>query len=121
MAARKGRGGLKRKREEDDTEGTATKKTSLPARPKQTEADEAIALMDPSLLADHFAKSIRKEFPDSSSLELEDRYLPTKAFRDTTGFDKTHVASNLPDFLEKFTGNGKESLVHSKKDLDLTH
>lgn len=115
MAARKGRDGLKRKREAADSEGKPTKKTSLPKRPIQTEADEAIASMGPSLLADHFAKSIRKEFPDSSSLELEDQYLPTKAFRDTTAFDKTHVAPNLPDFLEKFTENGKDALVHCEE------
>ncbi|EXJ79466.1 hypothetical protein A1O3_08968 [Capronia epimyces CBS 606.96] len=79
-------------------------------RQQQTEVDETIAMMDPALLADHFAKFVRKSFPDSSSIELEDQFLPTKAFLNTSDFNKRHTAVNLPEFLEKFSDKGKTGL-----------
>lgn len=99
----------------DDAKEKSPKKTSQPQRAPQTEYDEAIALMNPSLLADHFAKSIKKHFPDSSSLEMEDLYLPTKAFRDTSGFDKPRIVRNLSGFLENAIDKGKDGLVHCEK------
>lgn len=118
QTARKAVGG-KRRREDDDLEERPTKKaiqseteeSKSPQRPKETQSDVAVASLDPSLLADYFAKAVRKHSPDSSSIELEEQYLPTKAFRNTTSFDKDHVAANLPEFLEKFTENGRDALV----------
>lgn len=113
-AVQKGVG--KRKRDDNvaggDTQPPSKRINTLnpPQRPKQSDCDETIAAMDPSLLADHFAKAIRKHFPNNSSLEHEDLYLPTKAFRDTSNFDQTHVATNLPEFLTKFTRGGVEEL-----------
>jgi protein CMS1 len=72
--------------------------------------------MDPSLLADHLAQTVRKHFPKSSAIELEDQYLPTKAFRDTTNFDKPHIAANLPTYLETYTKNGKDDLTVCKEE-----
>ncbi|KEF58674.1 uncharacterized protein A1O9_06600 [Exophiala aquamarina CBS 119918] len=100
--------------DKDDAKHESTKKTGQTQRAR-TEYDEAIALMNPSLLADHFAKSIQKQFPDSSSLEREDLHLPTKAFRDTSGFDEAHIAPNLSSFLEAATENGKDALTHCEK------
>lgn len=70
-------------------------------------------VVDPSLLADHFAKCIRKSFEDSTAIELEEQYLPAKAFLDTAGYDKDRVAANLPEFLENFSTDGKEGLSTS--------
>ncbi|KAL2439229.1 Protein CMS1 [Exophiala dermatitidis] len=80
------------------------------ARQEQIEVDDTIAMMDPALLADHFAKYVRKSFPDSSAIELDDQLLPSKAFLNTTDFDKPHEAANLPAFLEKFSKEGKSGL-----------
>lgn len=116
QAARKASGG-KRKRE-NDLEERPTKKVSQAeteqTESKQAQVDEAIASLDPSLLGDHFAKAVRKYFPKSSSIELEELYLPTKAFTDTTNFKKTRVAGNMPDFLEKFSENVKDTLVQTE-------
>jgi DNA-nicking Smr family endonuclease len=71
---------------------------------------EQDVVVDPALLADRFAKYIQKYCPNSSHIELEEQYLPTKAFLDTTGYDKDRVAANLPEFIEKFSAEGKSGL-----------
>jgi protein CMS1 len=109
-------GGLKRKLDDTDhlDNDPPSKRTVAPVaaavKPEPSEVDEAIARMDPALLADHFAKYVRKHSKESSSIELDDEYLPTKSFRDTTDFDKGHTAANLPEFLERFSENGKTAL-----------
>ncbi|KIW16494.1 hypothetical protein PV08_06549 [Exophiala spinifera] len=106
-----------RKRSLEDVDGTendrpSKRQASQPTPlPRPTEVDETIAMMNPALLADHFAKAIRKYNPNSASLELEEQYLPTKAFRDTTGFDGIHSADRLAAFLEQFSENGKAELT----------
>merc|ERR1711939_943186 len=113
MAARK-HGGNKRKLDvtaDAESDRPAKRPTSKSAaQSRQTDLDETIAMMDSALLADHFAKCIRKFFPNSSSIELEEQYLPTKSFRNTTAFDKPHVGTKLSEFLEKFAENGKAEL-----------
>lgn len=66
--------------------------------------------MDSTLLSDLFAKCMRRCLPNSSPLELEEQDVPTKAFMNTTTYEKPRTAANLPDFLEKFSGVGKEEL-----------
>ncbi|RVX70521.1 hypothetical protein B0A52_05172 [Exophiala mesophila] len=108
----------KRKRQDDpsDVEPRRRRKrektttASQPQRPKQIDNDDSVAGMDASILADHFAKRVRTHFPDSSSIEHQDLYLPTRAFRDTTEFGPRHIASNLPSFLATFTKGGEEEL-----------
>ncbi|KIX01915.1 uncharacterized protein Z518_07854 [Rhinocladiella mackenziei CBS 650.93] len=85
-------------------------KSDVVARQRPAEVDESIALMDPLLLTDHFAKSLRRCFPDGGAIAIEDQYLPTKAILDSTNFDKAHVTTNLPEFLETFSQNGKSEL-----------
>jgi len=80
------------------------------SKPKTTSVDPAIAMMDPSLLADHCAKNVKRYFGDSTSIELDEKYLPAKAFRDTTTFDQPHSDDNLPAFLMKYTHGGKSTL-----------
>ncbi|KIW25170.1 uncharacterized protein PV07_10831 [Cladophialophora immunda] len=102
--------GKKRKLNEfDDVDPRpSSKRTAFDMKPEQTPTlDDAL---DPALLADHFAKCIQKWFPTSSPIELEDRYLPTKAFVDTTSYGRDRVVANLPDFLERFATGGKEGL-----------
>ncbi|KAK7883704.1 Protein cms1 [Exophiala xenobiotica] len=103
MAARK-HGGNKRKLDvpaDAESDRPAKRTASKPAaQPRQTDLDETIAMMDPALLADHFANSI----------ELEEQYLPTKSFRNTTAFDSPHAGTKLPEFLEQFAENGKAEL-----------
>ncbi|OCT55121.1 Protein cms1 [Cladophialophora carrionii] len=68
------------------------------------------AVGDPALLADRLAKYIQKYCPNSSPIELEEQYLPAKAFLDTTGYDRDRVAANLPQFIERFSPEGKTGL-----------
>lgn len=107
--ARKTTGAGKRKRENQD-DGPAAKKP-LPERPKQTAYDENLTRMDPSLLSDHLAKSLRKHFGDGTTIELEDQYITLHAIRDTTSFTEPHIAKHLPDFLRKFA-DSEENLSH---------
>ncbi|OAG39325.1 hypothetical protein AYO21_06529 [Fonsecaea monophora] len=103
-------GGKKRKLDQSDD----LKTYPLPKRAAlDTESEQSTSpgvAVDPSLLADHFAKNIQKWFSTSSPIELEDMYLPKKAFLDTTSYTKERLAANLPDFLEQFSAGGKEGL-----------
>ncbi|KIW79139.1 hypothetical protein Z517_08979 [Fonsecaea pedrosoi CBS 271.37] len=103
-------GGKKRKLDQSDDLKTypLPKRTALDTESKQS-TPPGVAV-DPSLLADHFAKNIQKWFSTSSPIELEDMYLPKKAFLDTTSYTKERLAANLPDFLEQFSAGGKEGL-----------
>ncbi|KAJ9608033.1 Protein cms1 [Cladophialophora chaetospira] len=94
------------------------RRTSTPEAANATEKDSSPApnaVLDPALLADHFANCIRKSFDTSSSIELEEQYLPSKAFLDTTGFDKNRIAANLPAYLERFSIEGKDGLSTCKE------
>ncbi|OAP58143.1 hypothetical protein AYL99_07233 [Fonsecaea erecta] len=105
-----GERGEKRKlSESDDSNPRHLARRYVPAN-KSEESLSPAAVADPALLSDHFAKYILKWFPESSTIELEDRYLPTKAFLDTTSYDRDRVAENLPDFLERFSAGSKEAL-----------
>ncbi|KAK6371371.1 Protein cms1 [Exophiala oligosperma] len=106
-----------KKRSLENVDGTendhsSKRQASKPPPPRRpTEVDETIAMMDPALLADHCAKTMRKHNPKSSSIELEEQCLPTKAFRDTTSFAGIHSTGRLGAFLEQFTENGKTVLT----------
>jgi protein CMS1 len=79
-------------------------------RPLQNDFDASIATMDSQLLADLFVRSTKLLFHDKTSLELEDKYPPTKAFHDTSEFREPRNLQYLPLYLEKFAG-GKEELM----------
>ncbi|KIV81223.1 hypothetical protein PV11_08650 [Exophiala sideris] len=113
------RGGTKRKPDDAElVDGERAVKRSAAesvATQRQTSIDETIALMDPALLADHFAKCIKKALPNSSAIELDESYLPTKSFRNTTAFEQPRTGSNLPAFLEQFSNTGKAELSASEE------
>ena len=102
--------GLKRKREVDDSSNRpVSKKQSQSASTRERASprgvDASLALSDPQLLADHFAKTIRRQFKSSTSVELEDKYLPASAFRDTTSFPKERTIDELANFLVETVGD----------------
>jgi len=105
---------LKRKRDDPGNNGSSqsAKKAALTplSRPEQTEYDESIGIMDTNLLADHFAKATRRHYSNSTSIELDDKTLPSKAFRDTASFEEPRLAKHLASFLEKFAEEGKDGL-----------
>lgn len=103
---------LKRKRENPDDEDTKPAKrpaTEMTIRPIQHSPDPDSAV-NPTLLADQFARAVRKWFPEKSQIELEDQILPVKAFLNSSEYDKPRIASNLPDFLEKYSPKGRDGL-----------
>ena len=72
----------KRKR---DAEGKSSAKRRKLKKPKDVDdealdvglgVNHAIAHMDSRLMADHFAQSVRRHYPDLSLLEVEDKYIP---------------------------------------------
>jgi protein CMS1 len=137
----KSRDGLKRKRDDKhDISTLATKKAAtspsspsaeidekndttkqgprkLNRLPEAIDIDEAIGYMDNSLLADHFAKQIRRHLGDLSTVELEEKYMPLKAFLNTSEFESIRNLSTLPQYIEKFTPGGRDEL---KSTVDAT-
>ena len=83
--------------------------------PEHKNSTPSELLVDPTLLADVFAKHTRDAFPDDSAIELNETYLPSKAFADTTSFSQDRIAANLPVFLEKFSAEGKDGLSACKE------
>jgi protein CMS1 len=128
---RKSRDGLKRKRgDKDDINAPATKKaatspTEVDEKSGTTkqepgklnrlldvlDIDEAIGHMDNSLLADHFAKQVRRHLGDLSTVELDEKFMPSKAFLNTSEFESTRNLSSLPLYIEKFTPGGRDELA----------
>ncbi|KAA8576042.1 hypothetical protein EYC84_006205 [Monilinia fructicola] len=77
--------------------------------------NNSISKMNDHLLVDYVARQTRRYESDLSSVELEDRYLPVSAVRDTTSWTKQRSLDNLPEFLEKFSGNPTKLWSASKK------
>lgn len=111
---RESRKGLGKRKRDGNAEEAPTAKKQETTRPEQTAYNEAIAAMNPSLISDYFAKSLKKFSPDSTAIELEEKYLPTRSILDTTSSSSPRVAKNLPEYLETFCG-GKEELSKGQK------
>jgi protein CMS1 len=94
--------------EKDGTIKQAPRK--LNKLPDVLDIDEAIGHMDNSLLADHFAKQIRRHLGDLSIAELDEKYIPSKAFLNTSEFKSIRNLSTLPQYIEKFTPGGRDEL-----------
>jgi protein CMS1 len=62
--------------------------------------EPSIAQMNPSLLAEHFAKTIKRIYKSDTDLELEERYLPSSTFMDTTSYTAERKKNLLFRFLE---------------------
>ncbi|KAK8185317.1 U3-containing 90S pre-ribosomal complex subunit-domain containing protein [Phyllosticta capitalensis] len=90
----------------DSEDGAGNKK---PKDVDDEDLDEAkglnrsIGRMDSRLLADYMAQRTRRFEPDLSMVELEDRYVPEKAIRDTSSWDSERTLDHLPGFVEKFS------------------
>jgi protein CMS1 len=83
--------------------------------------DEAIGHMDNSLLADHFAKQIRRHLGDLNIVELDEKYMPVKAFLNTSEFESTRNLSTLPQYIEKFTPGGRDELKETVEATSSPH
>lgn len=77
-------------------------KLQQPARPEKFNAD--IAQMSPVLVADYFGQRLRRIDKNASIVELNDSYVPSRAFVDTTLYTHPRVLAHLTDFLEQFAG-----------------
>ncbi|PQE13464.1 Replication regulator protein [Rutstroemia sp. NJR-2017a WRK4] len=118
-------GSKKRKRTKGQgQEDSKNKESAKRKKPKPSEDEDidveagvnlAIAKMDNHLLADYIARQTRRYENDLSSVELEDKYLPVTAIRDTTSWSKPRTLDNLPEFLEKFAENPTKLWSASKK------
>ena len=100
----------KRKRDDDGQKKKShkRKRTKKPKDIDDADLDEeaginrAVGHMDPRLLADHVAQRTKRFESELSFVELEDRYLPEKAIRDTSSWTKQRDLENLPAFLTEF-------------------
>ncbi|APA07275.1 hypothetical protein SS1G_13179 [Sclerotinia sclerotiorum 1980 UF-70] len=104
-------------KQKDNVAGKKRKHNSFDDEDVDVEAglNNAIAKMDDHLLVDYVASQTRRYESDLSSVELEDRYLPVSAVRDTTSWTKLRNLDNLPEFLENFSGNPTKLWSASKK------
>ena len=124
---------LKRKHDENDATVTqVTKKTTIsPSLKEEVDAkhesnaqamkraaqssktedvNEAMRHLDNILLSDHFAKQIKRHLGDLSTVELNQKYLPSTAFLNTSEFDASRKQSTLPEYIKKFTPGGEDEL-----------
>ena len=131
--ARKGTGGVKRKRpEEDDGSGdgplnrqpskkSATVDGITSKQPQQTVFDKTIAKDEPEKLAERFTSAIKKHKGELSTIELEDESMPVKAFANTTDYVETRLVKNLANFLEQYTEGGSEELKSCAEETGSPH
>ncbi|OTA27806.1 hypothetical protein BTJ68_10404 [Hortaea werneckii EXF-2000] len=107
----------KRKREDDAKPQSkrAAKKRKQTKKPKDVDDDaldteqgvnHAIAHMDSQLMADHLAQRTKRFQPNLSLVEAEDVHIPASAIRDASSWDQGRTTEKLPEFLEKFSGEG---------------
>ncbi|KAJ4286756.1 Protein cms1 [Kalmusia sp. IMI 367209] len=111
----------KRKREAEEGSTQESKKASKKAKRKEKkkqklkEIDEddldqelgvnrAFERMDSQLLADYVNSRSRLYGKDLSSVELEDRVVPTRTVKDTTSYTAPRTLDNLSTFLKKQCG-----------------
>lgn len=83
--------------------------------------DDSIRQMDSSLLADYYAKQIKRHLGDLSTVELDGKYLPTTAFLNTSEFDESRTLLSVPSFLRQFTPGGGEELMTTVEAISSPH
>lgn len=108
----------KRKRDDDPkTESKRAAKRKKTKKPRDVDdetldvalgVNHAIAHMDSRLLADHIAQRTKRFRPELSLVEADDCYLPERAILDTSTWQKTRTADELPAFLEHFAGSRRK-------------
>ncbi|KAF1809878.1 hypothetical protein P152DRAFT_476015 [Eremomyces bilateralis CBS 781.70] len=101
----------KRKRVEEPVQKSTHSKRRKSRKPKDIQDDEidqeqkvnkGISRMDSVLLADLIVQRTKRFEPELSSVELEDKHIPSKAIFDTTVWQEDRTVDQLPNFLEKF-------------------
>jgi protein CMS1 len=80
-----------------------------------------MAEMDPSLLADHVAKTIKRCYKKDTTIELDERYLPSSTFTDTSGFKEARKKDNLGPFLEFLVAGDRSRLTNAAKETARPH
>jgi protein CMS1 len=83
--------------------------------------DPEIAQMDPSLLADHVAKTIKRCYRKDTAIELDEKYLPSSIFTGTTAFKDDRKKDRLGKFLEFLVGGELSQLTSAAKETARPH
>lgn len=83
--------------------------------------EREIAEMDPSLLADHVAKTIKRCYKKDTTIELDERYLPSSTFTDTSGFKEPRRKDSLGLFLEFLVAGDRTQLTNAAKETAKPH
>lgn len=95
---------------------------AIKTRQSKSSVDENIAHMDQRLLADLFAQKIKRHHQkELTALEMNDLYLPTMAFRDTSGIGGTRGLDSLSVFLKDVTRGGEEALKKTCEEMGSPH
>ena len=114
----------KQKRKAKNKKAKQTTTTSEEQEIKEQERkdgiDESIGKMDGTLLADYLAQRSRRLNKELSAVELEDMYIPSSAFLDTTSFDQSRIMDKLPEFLKLFSPKGSQ-LSNSSEEKGSPH
>ena len=105
----------------DDAKGSGLQDPIASSQPPAEDVDEAIGHMDSSLLADYFAKQIKRFLGDLSSAELDEKYLPASAFLNTSEFGSSRRIESIPSYLERFAPGGKEELTDTVESTSSPH
>ena len=83
--------------------------------------DPDIAQKDPSLLADHVARTIKRCYKKDTAIELDEKYLPGSIFTDTTAFKDDRKKDTLGKFLEFLVGGQQSQLTSAAEETARPH
>ncbi|KAI9754441.1 MAG: hypothetical protein M4579_004709 [Chaenotheca gracillima] len=103
--AQKKRKRRKGKKEQGSGEGTLDLEAGV---------DTAFAKMDSRFLADFMAQRTKRYEGDLSIVELEDKQIPEKAYKDTSTWQNPRTLEHLPDYLDRFS-KSKAKAAHLSK------
>lgn len=104
-----------------ERKAAASKPTDSEESGAGDKSDPDMAQMDPSLLADHFAKTIKRCYKKDTTLELDEKYLPSSTFADTTRFKGNRKKEMLGTFLEFVVAGDRSTLTRAAKETARPH
>lgn len=93
---------------------------------EEAKKKEELGTKSPAFIADYVIAKLRRDYPDLSGIELQDRSIPESMLVDTTSFDAPRNLENFPSFfsffgLDKPLGAGELVVILSHSALRACH
>ena len=105
-----------------------SKKDRKPTKPAECEDggagdnfDPAIGEMNQFLVADHFARTVKRCYKNETAIELEERYPPSAMFTDTSNFTADRKKDMLRTYLEFVVAGDRSKLTTTAQEKASPH